>query len=469
MRRTTYMLLALLSVSVQAETLRSDSAPSLPPAAQKQGVRASEYAADLMQLYRESRLEDPRVLAAYARAQSGKERQREALGELLPQVSASTVFSRNTRDDDAARTSYDTERYSLTLSQHLYNKAAWENYQKFKSLARQGNSEAEEAQAEAAIDLAQRYFVALASDDELELVLAERRATQKNLDRVNALYEKQMAMITDVLDLKARVDSLAADEVEARNQVRLSREELAEVIGRPVQERLSRIREDIELQAPQETLEVWIERAIAANPGLKAKEDALAAADAAIREGKGGHYPSLSLNLSALRSDAGFDNNPAARYDNYSAGIAVQVPIYSGGSTSARVRALHSDRTSAEQELEAMRRQLFKETTSAYLTAQSSVERIRASRNALDSAKKSTDAAEKGFQFGVVNAADVLTNVQNEYKAQRDLLKAQYDFITNLLILNRWAGKLSEQTIESVNVWLAQSGDSNFSRQRAAK
>ncbi len=66
-------------------------------------------------------------------------------------------------------------------------------------------------------------------------------------------------------------------------------------------------------------------------------------------------------------------------------------------------------------------------------------------------------AAERGFEFGVVNAVDVLTAVQNEYKARRDLLKAQYDFITNLLILNRWAGGLSEQSVADVNIWLARS------------
>lgn len=50
---------------------------------------------------------------------------------------------------------------------------------------------------------------------------------------------------------------------------------------------------------------------------------------------------------------------------------------------------------------------------------------------------------------------DVLTSVQNEFKARRDLLKTQYDFITNLFILNRWAGKLSEESVDSVNVWLS--------------
>lgn len=458
------LLLSMVIVSVQAETLRSE--PALASlAARRQGVSISEYSVDLMQLYREARLEDPRILAAYARAQADKDRQREALGGLLPQISANTSFGRSTRDDDNARTSYDTERYSLNLTQHLYNKTAWENYQKFKSLARQGESEAEDVHAEATVDLAQRYFVALAAEDELELVMAERRATQRNLDRIKALYEKQMAMITDVLDLQARVDALAASELEARNQVEISRQELAELVGRPVKENLSRIREDTQLRTPSESLDVWIERAIANNPALKSRESALAAANAALRGGKGGHYPSLSLSLSAIRSDAGFDNNQATRYDNYTASIGVQVPIYSGGATSARARALYGDMTSAEQELESMRRQVVKETTSAYLTANSSVERIRASYNALGSAEKSTIAAERGFQFGVVNAVDVLTSVQNEFKARRDLLKAQYDFITNLLVLNRWSGRLSKQTIESVNVWLAHDGDARALKQ----
>jgi outer membrane protein len=50
---------------------------------------------------------------------------------------------------------------------------------------------------------------------------------------------------------------------------------------------------------------------------------------------------------------------------------------------------------------------------------------------------------------------DVLASVQNEFKARRDLLKAQYDFVINLFALNRWAGKLSEGSVASVNAWLS--------------
>jgi outer membrane protein len=442
------MLSMLALQAVGAEALVPKDVPPKP-------VSASTYALDLAGLYREARLEDPRVLAAYARARSASEQQREALGGLLPQLSAQSNFNRILRKDDAAREIYDNESYSLSLTQYLYNKTAWEGWQKSKSVTAQKGAQAEDSHAEATVDLAKRYFIALAADDELELVQAERRATQKNLDRVNMLYERQMAKITDQLDLKARVDALAAQEVDARNQVQVSREALSEIVGRRIDERLSRVRNDVALQAPTAPLANFVSQAMDANPLLKAYQSGAEAADAAVREGKGGHYPQLSLSLSAQQSDVGYDNTLTPRSDSYVATLGVKVPIYSGGSTSARVRGLYDDQLAAEQELEGVRRQVVKETTTAYLTAQASVEKMRANKNALSSAQQSSIAAQKAFAYGVVNAVDVLTSVQNEFKARRDLLRSQYDFITNLFMLNRWSGKLNQESVDSVNVWLS--------------
>ncbi|MBK4991003.1 TolC family outer membrane protein [Pseudomonas sp. S36] len=422
---------------------------------QPKAVSASTYALDLAGLYREARLEDPRVLAAYARARTATAQQREALGQLLPQVSANANTSRVLRKNEIDRDIYNNESYSLSLTQYLYNKPAWERYQKSKSVNEQKGQQAEDTLAEATVDLAKRYFVALAADDELALVQAERRATQKNLDRVSSMFDRQMAKITDKLDMQARVDFLAAQEVEARNQVQVSREALAEIVGRPITEPLSRVRNDVALQAPTRPLQQWITQAVEANPSLKASKSGAEAAMAAVREGKGEHYPQLTLSLSAQQSDQGYDNTQAPRSDSYVATLGVKVPIYSGGSTSARVRGLYDEQLAAEEQLEGVRRQVVKETTTAYLTAQAAVEKIRANRNALSSAQQSSVAAQKAFSYGVVNAVDVLTSVQNEFKARRDLLKTQYDFITNLFLLNRWAGELNQESVDNVNVWLS--------------
>lgn len=431
-------------------TLHVDAAQPMAP----QVTSASAYTADLKALFRESRLEDPRILASYLRARSAREQEREAFGTLLPQVSLNTSSNRILRKDENTREIYDNSSYSLNLTQYLYNKSVWESYQKAKSATLQKASQAEDIQAEATVDLAKRYFQALSADDELELLMAERRATQNSLDRVTAMYDKQMAMVTDLLDLKARVDLLSAQEVEARNQVRVTREALSEIVGRPITEPLSRIRNDIALQAPDTPLDAWIVEAMDSNPRLKARESQLEVANAAVREGKGGHYPSLTFTLGTQRSDVGYDNTVSPRSDSYVATIGLKVPIYSGGSTSARVRGLYDEQLAVEQEVEEVRRQVVKETTNSYLTSVSSVEKIRANKNALSSAEQSSIASQKAFTYGVKNSVDVLTAVQAEFKARRDLLKAQYDFITNLFILNRWAGRPPEESVDAVNVWL---------------
>lgn len=301
---STALLGSVLMLAAGAALAQTEAAA--PP-----GVNASTFSTDLMQLYREARLEDPQILASYAQAQAGQEHQREAMGALLPQLSFNAGSNRIHQESDLVQRSFDSESYGLVLRQYLYNKAAWENYQKFKSLARQSESQALETQAEASVELALRYFTALAAEDELQLVRAERRTTQKSLDRINALYEKQLALITDQLDLKARVDLLSAQELDARNQASLSREALAEIVGRPVKERLNRIRDDLELHVSAHSLETWVRDGMAFNPALKANESAVEAAGAALRSGKGGHYPTLSLNLSAQQTNEGYNNSLA--------------------------------------------------------------------------------------------------------------------------------------------------------------
>ncbi|TLP73853.1 TolC family outer membrane protein [Pseudomonas nitroreducens] len=419
------------------------------------GVSVADDSTDLLHLYHEARLEDPQILASYAHAQAGKEYQREAMGVLLPQLALNAGTNQIHQRNDLIDESYDSENYSLVLRQYLYNKAAWENYQKFKSMALQSESEALDAQAEATVELARRYFTALAAEDELELVVAERRTTQESLDRVNALFAKQLALVTDQLDLQARVDLLAAQELEARNQATISREALTEIVGRPVKERLSRVRDDVRLQMTDQSLENWVRDGIALNPALKARESGVEAAEAALRSGKGGHYPTLSLNLSAQQTNEGYNNSLAPRTDSYVAGVGLQVPIYSGGSTSARVRGLYQDQLVAEEQLEEIRRRVVKEITSAYLTANSNGEKIQANRLALVSAHKSRESAEKALGYGMVNAVDVLAAVRNEFRARRDLLKTQYEFLSNVFTLNRWAGKPPIESVQSVNSWLS--------------
>lgn len=409
---------------------------------------------DLLELYCEARTQDPQVLSARYRALSSRARQDEAFGELLPHISANAQINRTRRSGDVPTEYYNNQRYTVSLSQHIYNKPAWENYNRFKYMARQGELEAEDIQAEAAVELARRYFTALASYDELELVEAELRTTQKSLDQAQAMLAKQRIPKNEALQLQARVETLKARTIEAENQVTLALEALTELVGRPITESLHTIRNDIRLSAPVEPMDVWVQRTLVNNKSLLAQGYGVEAAEAAVKEGRGGHYPSVNLNVSSQRSDVGYDNVTAPRTNSIIATVNVNVPIFSGGSTHARYKGLYNDMLSSKQNYEAVRRQLVKESTSAYLTLQSSVSRIDALHQAKDAAYESRVASEAMFARNLINAVDMLSSVQQEYSARRDLLQTHYDFIISRLMLSRWAGAFSEQSVYDVNAWL---------------
>lgn len=430
------------------------SLPLAPGAQASQDAAFADSYADLWQLQQEASQADPRILMARARSQSGEGRKREAYGRLLPQISASGSFNRSRREDDLNRIEYNGQRYGVSLSQVIYDPQVWRSYQKFSALAEQTEYDAQDARIQVGIDLAERYFSVLAAEDELSLAQSELQATERNLQRVQALYQRKMAMVTDVLELTARVDTLRANKIDARNLVAMSREEISELIGREVKEPLKRIGMASVFTLPVQQQEYWVTTALSSNPALHARKQGVSAAAAALSEAKAGHLPRLGFNLTAQRSDIGYEGTLTPRSDNYIASLDLQIPLYSGGSTSARVASLQGDKSVAEQELEALRRQVIRETRTAYLSMAAGISRIKATRRALESAEKSRIATERALALGVKNAVDVLDSIKEEFRARRDLYQSQYKFITSLLVLHRWSGRLGDADIRRANDWL---------------
>lgn len=425
---------------------------------EKPNSATNQQATDLLQLFQEMQLNDPRIKTAQARLESSQGRKEEAFGQFLPQLSASSAYNRSMQQSTdvlgiESNSFYNGKRHALSVNQALYAPSIWYNYRRFAALAQQQASESQATFDTATVDLTDQYFAALAAEDELALVQAELRATRKNLDRAQLMYSRQMAMVTDVLEISARVDALAAAEIEARNKRNVTREVLAERVGHPIEGNLKGFAENTAFKMPEQGEVYWV-NLVNSSPLLVMRRQALEAAQATLGQAKAGHLPNVSLSLSAQRSDIGYENSQSTLTDTYVASVAVQVPLYSGGSTSARVASSYADIMAAEQDLELVRRQLTREVRTAFWGVDSGIKRIDASQRALESARKSRAAAEKSYEHGVLTAVDILNRVQEEYAKWRDLRKAQYDFVSNLMVLRRWTGTLAEDDIRQANGWL---------------
>ena len=198
----------------------------------------------------------------------------------------------------------------------------------------------------------------------------------------------------------------------------------------------------------------WVARALQLNPALRSQEHGIAAAEHAVREAKAGHLPQVSLNLTAQRSDLGYEGNPSPESTNLIAAVGIQLPLYGGGSTSARSAAASAEKDAASHDYERLRREVIRETRSAQLKVETSPARIQAAEQAQQAAIKSRQAAERAFELGVLNAVDVLERVREEFGARRDLLGSQYSYITQLLLLYRWSGTLSPDDLQRASALL---------------
>jgi outer membrane protein len=410
-------------------------------------------ALDLLTLYQQAREHDPRILAAEAGARRGQAQQREALGRLLPQVSADVRLTRTHYRSMVAESRYNGERYALSMTQALYDAPVWQSYQRSRALSRQLESQGMYDIQGAAADLVQRYFNVLAAQDSLELIQAEKRAVERNLARIRSLYERQLAPVTDKLEMEARFDRLKSDEIEAENNIWIAREALAEVIGRPVYERLKRLPLRLEPGADFQLDEFsrWRDMALARNPLIQARLASVEAQRLALKEASGGHHPKVTLQLSSQKSNIGYENAASNTNESNVAAISIQLPIFSGGATGARVDAAYEGLLIAQQDLEAARRQVLREVRSAFMNAGAALARVEAGKVALLSATRAREAAEKSFTYGINNVVDVVDRAREELSARRDLLEAQYSFLLGYVMLKRWTGTLDEADILAIN------------------
>lgn len=408
---------------------------------------------DLRHLYDQARLNDPRMVSAEAMERRADYTEREAFGRLLPQISADARVTRTHYDGGARTDEYTGHRYSVSLTQVLFDRSVWQGYQRNKALSLSQSQDAQERRNIATTDLVQRYFEVLAAEDSLALVQAEQRVVNQNLSRVESLLERQMAPVTDLLEVSARKDRLLSEQIQAQNAVEIAREGLSELVGQEIFGPLMRLNDESNLTDlfDLHDLDYWQDAALANNPYLLSKQAETQASLAGYREARGGHYPRVSFSLTSQKSNIGYENAFSSETQSDVAAINVQIPIFSGGGVSARSGAAYEDIIISEQQFEAARREVLREARSAYLNVKSSASQIYAAQRALESAQKARAAAERSFSFGLTNAVEVLDRAREEFSARSELLGAQYSYLLGYTLLRRWSGEFSEGDVDILN------------------
>ena len=426
----------------------------------------SAHALDLIQALKLAQENDTVLQAAQAEYLATSEIESQSTAAHLPTVSLSLFTQKNSTEISNATGSFSdrnsdftTDGYTVTLTQSVYNKQLFDAMDQSEAISAQALATFEAAKQTLIIRLAQAYFAILAAQDNVAFAEAEKKANARLLKQNQERFKVGIIAITDVKEAQAKYDSAVAQAIVASNELSNQHEALWFIIKqRP--ESLNSLQDSIPLSFPElEDIKSWQDKAIVNNLLLRAARYSLDAAKNNYDSQRAGHYPTLNLKAqhSATSADGSAQGNGEYDADDTSIMLSLDIPLYSGGHTSSKIRQSAAELDQAKMLLEKQQRQTIQEMRIAYLGVQAAIAQVKAFKQVLISTESATEATQLGFEVGTRTSVDVLLAQGNLFKSQRDYAKARYDFILKLLEIKYAAGLLAPADIEHINQWLTHS------------
>ena len=424
-------------------------------------VSAQSSALDFKQVYQAALEQDATIRASRAAADSGRERLPQARAGLMPQVSASAGRNFNSLDTTSPNIlgelgtindRYFSDNKSVQLRQPLVNMQRWLQFEQAKSMVAETEATLDRDLQNLVVRVAGAYFEYLMSDEQLELVLAQKKMYTSLVDAAKKGLAAGSGTRTDIDDAQARLDMASAQELEARQNQDQTRRQLEVLINQPVASVAKLNVPALKLVGPvPASLDEWTSRAEKNSPEIKAMQARLEAARREVSKSQAGHLP--TLDAVAQWSNSGSENITRinSRYENKSIGLQLNVPLFSGGYVNSTIRQAVAEQTRAEETLEALRRDLGVRVHKEFRGVSEGVMRVRALEQAVRSADQMMKSTQMSLKAGSRTQLDVL-NAQQQYTlALRDLAQARFVYLMSKVKLASLAGDEAVASVDDVN------------------
>ena len=416
---------------------------------------------DLLQIYRDARVNDPTLAAAQSSWQALQERLPQARSFLLPNVSASGAASANLYDAsvhtdprlDINGRGFAFGSLTISASQPLYRYANKVALDQARDQVEQSDFTLQSARQDLILRVAQAYFDALLAQFNVELAESQKAAVSEQLAQAKRNFEVGVATITDTNEAQAKYDQVVAQEITSANDLENKRAALRAIIGRAPGE-LRRIGPGFEPQPPQpDSPDYWIEKALANNIQVRVAQYNYDIAALEVDRQRAGHLPTVDLvgSYNVQAANASSNSNVAIDSRQGTIGIALNVPIYQGGFVDSKVREAIALQDNARQNLEAARRNALFSAQTGYAGVTSAAASVKAFEQALVSAQVAYESNRTGQEVGVRTNLDVLNTQQVVFQTRRDLAQAYFNYIVGVLRLKSAVGALSDEDLEDIN------------------
>ena len=424
------------------------------------------FSADLLAAWRAAQQHDASFLAArYARA-AGSEKANQGQALLLPSVTVGGNTTYSNTEFSAGKPSAiikDTQNsgqaygYSITATQPVYRVDAFASADQLKQQAKLADLQFRVAEQDLILRVAKAYFEVLAADEKVALANAEKKAVGEQLAFAKKAFEVGVATIADTDEAQAAYDSIIANEIQAKNDLKVKRNIFTLLTGVSA-DSIARLSETIEpTEVEPNDLSVWLKKSSETSLSISSQLLQLDIASREVDKYRLESSPKVDL---VANYGQNWDSSGISRsggLDQINKGmitLQLSIPLYTGGRRSSELREAAAKQSEQRETLEATRRNTEQLMTQTFLGVNASAAQIMALEQVLKSSQSLLASSKLGRDVGVRTTVDVLNAEKKLFDTRYDLTVARYTYLYTRLQLAAVVGDLDEKDLRSVNRWL---------------
>ncbi len=392
----------------------------------------------------------PNLEAAAAEVESGAARVRQTYAGYLPQVNGAYASNRRKSSFDSRTQSANAGSVgalsqstisnfhsgAVTLSQTLFDFGQnLATIQAARARETSLRADADTQRKQVIYDVKLSYFDLLAARRLLAVAEETVESNRQQLAQARGRNEVGFAPRIDVTRSEVLLAQAELDLLAARNNENVAEQTLRNALGLdgPL---------DFEIVDEFGNTRVALDEAsalVAAYDHRSELQSLLAlqhATEEEVAQHQREHFPTVSADASY-----GWSNSEFPLSDNWVFGASVNVPIFSGGLTSARVAEARADLRGLRADERTLRQQIALEVRRALLDVARFAQSIDVSARAADQARENLELAEGRYETGVGNVIELTDAQVQRARAEAERVGALYDHQIAIAALEQAIGE----------------------------
>jgi len=285
-----------------------------------------------------------------------------------------------------------------------------------------------------ALRVKEAFFTLIAAKELLAATMETRGQSEILLNMAKARHENGLVAKTDVLWAKTNLAEAELLFTRAKNGVQIATGNLAVAMGLPVATPLQIAKAP--LVTPHRKVEELLAIASRRRPELGGALAVVKKRKAALKEAKASWWPVVTIEGSYGHKDDIF----LPKQDEWSIGIGLSLPCFTGFKKSYDVRRAEAAVAQAQAGFEALLRDVEFSVWARYHEMVSALEAIRASRALAAFAAEGVAAAQEEYKNGIGSMPDLIAAQAARTRAETGLIRARLEREISLARLERASG-----------------------------